>query len=97
MLYLDAFYEETDAYMPARLHLARLRQLDPNRLTLTLTRPLMRRMCARVLASWPEPVRGQLIDAHLSPGWWQADVRERGSMAALADELKQGAACPTCR
>jgi hypothetical protein len=47
-------------------------------------------MYARMLASWPEPVRNQLIDAHLPPGWWQAGVRERGSMAALADELKQG-------
>jgi len=28
-LYLDAFYEEADAYLPGRLHLARLRQPDP--------------------------------------------------------------------
>lgn len=44
MLSLDAFYEDVDAYMPERLHLARLRQPDPGRLTLWLMRPFARRI-----------------------------------------------------
>ncbi len=30
-LYLDSFYEDTDIYLPQRLHLANLRQPDPGR------------------------------------------------------------------
>jgi pimeloyl-ACP methyl ester carboxylesterase len=62
VLYLDAFYEDTDAYMPERLHLARLRLPDPGRLQLALMRPFARRMYQRMFTGWPGPVRQQLID-----------------------------------
>jgi pimeloyl-ACP methyl ester carboxylesterase len=94
VLYLDAFYEATDAYMPESLHLARLRQPDPGPLQLRFMRPFMRRMYRRMFASWPEPIRQQLIDRHLSPEWWQAGVRERSNLAELADELSRGGDLP---
>lgn len=94
MLYLDAFYEENDAFMPERLHLAKLRQPDPGPLALAFMRPFARRMYAKMLAGWPEPLRGRLIEAHLSPQWWQTGVKERGNMAELAGELKAGGPVP---
>jgi pimeloyl-ACP methyl ester carboxylesterase len=94
VLYLDAFYELTDDYMPERLHLATVRQPSPGPLQLALMRPFMRRMYRRMFASWPEPVRGQLTERHLSPQWWQAGVRERSNMAQLADELRGGGNVP---
>jgi pimeloyl-ACP methyl ester carboxylesterase len=94
VLYLDAFYEATDAYMPEGLHLARLRQPDPGPLQLRLMRPFMRRMYRRMFTGWPEPIRQQLIDRHLSPEWWQAGVRERSNLAELADELSRGGDLP---
>ncbi len=94
VLYLDAFYEETDAYMPERLHLAQLRQPDPGPFQLRLMRPLMRHMYQRMFAGWPEPVRQQLIDRHLSPRWWRAGVRERSNMPELASELQHGGDLP---
>ncbi len=94
VLYLDSFYELTDDYMPERLHLAKVRQPDPGRLQLALMRPFMRRMYQQMFASWPEPVRRQLIDRHMSPAWWQVGVRERSSMPQLAGELRSGGALP---
>jgi pimeloyl-ACP methyl ester carboxylesterase len=94
VLYLDSFYELTDDYMPERLHLAKVRQPDPGRLQLALMRPFMRRMYQQMFASWPEPVRRQLIDRHMSPAWWQVGVRERSNMPQLADELRGGGGLP---
>ncbi len=94
LLCLDAFYEDTDAYMPERLHLARLRLPEPGRLQLRLMRPFMRRMYKHMFADWPEPIREMLIERHLSPEWWQAGVRERSNMPGLADELQHGGDVP---
>jgi pimeloyl-ACP methyl ester carboxylesterase len=94
VLYIDAFYEENDAFMPERLHLAKVSQPDPGPLMLKLMRPFARRLYAKMLAGWPEPLRDRLIEAHLSPQWWQTGVKERRNMAELADELKQGGTVP---
>jgi pimeloyl-ACP methyl ester carboxylesterase len=94
VLYLDAFHEDNDAYMPERLQLARLRQPDPGPLQLRLMRPFARRMYRQMLAGWPAPVRDLLIERHLSPAWWQTGVRERSSMPELAVELQHGGKVP---
>jgi pimeloyl-ACP methyl ester carboxylesterase len=94
VLYVDAFYEDNDAFMPERLHLAKLPQPDPGPLMRGLMRPFARRLYAKMLAGWPEPLRGRLIEAHLSPQWWQAGVKERSNLAELADELKHGGPVP---
>lgn len=90
VVYLDAFYEDTDAYMPERLHLAKVRQPDPGPPQLRLMRPFMRRMYRRMFASWPKSVREPLIKRHLSAQWWQAGVHERSNVPDLAAELQRG-------
>jgi pimeloyl-ACP methyl ester carboxylesterase len=94
VLYIDSFYEETDSYLPERLHLARLPQPEPGPFQLALLRPFARRMYRQMLAGWPAPIRAELIRRHLSRAWWDAGVAERGSLVALADELKAGGPVP---
>jgi pimeloyl-ACP methyl ester carboxylesterase len=94
VLYIDSFYEETDCYLPERLHLARLPQPEPGPVQLALLRPFARRMYRGMLAGWPAPVRAELMRGHLSRAWWDAGVAERGSLVALADELKAGGPVP---
>jgi pimeloyl-ACP methyl ester carboxylesterase len=94
LVYLDAFYEQTDAYLPERLHLARVRQPQPGPVQLRLMRPFARRLYRGMLADWPEPVRQVLIERHLSAQWWQVGVRERSNMAELAGELQRGGELP---
>jgi pimeloyl-ACP methyl ester carboxylesterase len=92
--YLDGFYEESDAYLPEKLQLARLPQPDPGALALKLARPAIRRMYTKMLASWPAAVREVLLERHLSEQWWRSGVAERGSLVQVADELKAGGPVP---
>ena len=93
-LYLDAFYEDTDTYLPQRLHLANLRQPDPGRVGQAVMRPFARRMYQRMFAGWPDGLRQLLIERHVCAAWWQAGVRERSSMPQLAEELHGGGPVP---
>lgn len=93
-LYLDSFYEDTDIYLPQRLHLANLRQPDPGRLGQALMRPFARRMYRQMFAGWPDGLRQTLIERHVSASWWQVGVQERSSMPQLADELHRGGPVP---
>jgi pimeloyl-ACP methyl ester carboxylesterase len=93
-LYLDAFYEDTDTYLPQRLHLANLRQPDPGRVGQAAMRPFARRMYRRMFAGWPDGLRQLLVERHLSAAWWQVGVRERSSMPQLAEELHGGGPVP---
>jgi len=92
--YLDSFYERLDDYMPEKLHLDKVRQPDPGPIQLALMRPAMRRMYRRMFASWPDGVRETLVERHLSGQWWQAGVRERSNLPAVAAELRQGGDVP---
>jgi len=97
LAYLDSFYEfyeRLDDYMPEKLHLARVRQPNPGPIQLALMRPAMRRMYRRMFASWPDGLRATLVERHLSDGWWQAGVRERSNLPAVAAELRQGGDLP---
>lgn len=93
-LYLDSFYEDTDIYLPQRLHLANLRQPDPGRVGQALMRPFARRMYRQMFAGWPDGLRQTLIERHVSASWWQVGVQERSSMPQLADELHRGGPVP---
>ena len=93
-LYLDSFYEDTDTYLPQRLHLANLRQPDPGRLGQALMRPFARRMYRQMFAAWPDGLRQLLVERHISAAWWQVGVRERSTMPQLADELHHGGPVP---
>ena len=93
-LYLDSFYEDTDTYLPQRLHLANLRQPDPGRLGQALMRPFARRMYRQMFAGWPDGLRQLLVERRISAAWWQVGVRERSTMPQLADELHHGGPVP---
>ena len=93
-LYLDSFYEDTDTYLPQRLHLANVRQPDPGRVGQALMRPFARRMYRQMFAGWPDGLRQTLIERHVSASWWQVGVQERSSMPQLADELHRGGPVP---
>jgi pimeloyl-ACP methyl ester carboxylesterase len=93
-LYLDAFYEETDTFLPERLHLASVRQPDPGRLGQALMRPFARRMYRQMFAGWPDGLRQTLVARHVSAAWWQVGVQERSTMAQLAGELHRGGPVP---
>jgi hypothetical protein len=68
VLYLDSFYEDIDAYMPERLHLARVRQPYPGPVQLSLMRPMMRRMYKRMFAGWPDGVPETLVGRRVMAG-----------------------------
>jgi pimeloyl-ACP methyl ester carboxylesterase len=91
---LDAFHEDWDEYMPPRLHLGRAKQPDPGPLQYRLIRPVIARMYRKMLATWPDGIRAQLIERHLDYAWFKAGVAERGSMVQLRDELTGGNAFP---
>ncbi len=95
LLYLDAFYEDTDAFMPERLHLARVRPPQPGRFQQVLLRPFLRRMYRRMFAAWPDGIRQVLIERHVSRPWWQVGVLERSNMPQLAAELHNGGPLPS--
>jgi pimeloyl-ACP methyl ester carboxylesterase len=92
MLWLDAFHEDWDAYMPESLHLARIRQPRPGRLQAWLICRLSRPLYSRMFASWPVQVREPLIKGHVAPEWLHVGVQERSNMPQLATELRQGGA-----
>ena len=90
MVYLDAFHEDWDAYLPERLH---LRPLDePGTLQLRSTRLLAGGYYRRMFQQWPGEVRGPLLDGHLDLAWLRAGARERSNQPQLRDELGAGGA-----
>jgi pimeloyl-ACP methyl ester carboxylesterase len=91
---LDAFHEDWDEYMAPRLHLGRAKQPDPGPLQYRLIRPVLARMYRKILATWPDGIRAQLIERHLDYAWFKVGVAERSSMVQLRDELTGGAASP---
>jgi pimeloyl-ACP methyl ester carboxylesterase len=94
MLWLDAFHEDWDAYMPDSLHLARTRQPRPGRLQTWLILRFSRRLYSRMFTGWPAQVREPLIEGHVTPEWLHVGVQERSNMPQLATELRQGGAVP---
>ena len=92
LVYLDAFHEDWDAYLPERLHLRSLG--EPGTLQLRLTRQLARGYYRRMFAQWPREVREPLVECHLDPAALRAGARERGNQPELRDELRAGGPVP---
>jgi hypothetical protein len=79
------------------MHMARLRQPHPGRLTLAFMRSFLRRMYAKMIAGWPEPVRGQLIEVHLSSNGGR-QARGKGAPCPSSPASSSRAeTSPTCR
>jgi len=95
LLLLDPAHEDWDVYMPEHLRLAtnlsasmELPELSDGLLAQT------RSMFDGLLAAWPEPIRDQLIDKHMSPDRLLNGFREGGNLLAVFDELRGGGARP---
>ncbi len=94
LVWLDAFHRDWDDFMPPEARLAESVRLSPTEEQLRQWIPVIREMCAQLLADFPEDVREALVDYHVSDRWIHAGMAERASMAELATELKAGPELP---
>lgn len=89
VVYLDAFYEEWDTFMP---HLKPTKV--PGDLTLRLVALASRGMYRRMFARWPKAVGEPLRALHGTVESQRAGAQERGNLPTLRDELKGAGAVP---
>lgn len=95
LLLLEPMHEDWDAYMPEHLRLATTRPADA-----PLPEPTpeivahVRQLYARSHAAWPDPIREQLIDHHVSADGLLAGLREGRNIATVLTELRAGGAVP---
>lgn len=94
LVWLDAFHGDYDKYMPAELSLAASEQMAPEMEVIRQMVPALREMGNRLFADHPEQVRRALVDAHVSDEWLRIGFLERGTLAALAEELQDGPGLP---
>jgi hypothetical protein len=94
LVYLDAFHEDWDTYLPERLYLKP--QSDPGIVQLWLIRLLSRGRYRRMFASWPPEAREPLIERHLDPAWLRAGGNGAISRSC-ATSSRPAAPSPTCR
>lgn len=92
LVYLDAFHEDWDTYLPERLHIRP--QKEPSDLQLRLIRLLGRGYYRRIFAQWPREVRERLIERHLDLAGLRAAALERSNQPQLRDELQAGGKVP---
>jgi pimeloyl-ACP methyl ester carboxylesterase len=95
LLLLDPAHEDWDLYMPEHLQIAKNLGADVELPVLTeelLTQ--YRDIFEGLLAGWPEPVRQQLIDKHMSPDKFWAGFWEGRNLLEVFEELRDGGARP---
>jgi pimeloyl-ACP methyl ester carboxylesterase len=92
IVYLDAFWEEWDSYLPESLHI-RARPVPPHwqlRLVARLSRGYYRRM----FTTWPREVRERLLAEHRGLAWQRVGALERSNQPQLRDEITAAGAVP---
>ncbi|CCH32173.1 alpha/beta hydrolase [Actinosynnema sp. NPDC047251] len=94
LVWLDALHRDWDEFLPPALHLAAFERMGPGPDQLEQLRPVLRQMLVELLADYPEHVRQPLVDAKSSDEWMRAGLAERGTLVALADELRAGPGLP---
>ncbi|WP_405386817.1 alpha/beta hydrolase [Streptomyces sp. NBC_01102] len=94
LVWLDALHRDWDDFMPPEAGLAVTERTAPGPEQLKRRRPALRAMRDELLAHYPESVRKPLIDAHESDAWIHFGIAERGMLAALAAELRDGPDLP---
>ncbi|MFJ4657348.1 alpha/beta fold hydrolase [Nocardia sp. NPDC088792] len=94
MVGVDAFHRDWDQFVPAVVSLAASAQIGPDPAQVRQMRPALREMYGELLRDYPQGVREALVDAHVSEEWLRVGVAERGSLVALADELRGGPGLP---
>lgn len=81
LVWLDGFHRDWADFMPAVASPA------PDQIAL-------REMFTELVADYPRHMRQPLVEAHVSDEWLQVGIAERGSLVALADELRGGPDIP---
>lgn len=94
LVWLDGFHRDWEEFMPAAASLAAAQQTAPGPDQLRRMRPALQEMFAELMADYPPHMRQPLIDAHVSDEWIRVGFAERGTAAALADELRAGPDIP---
>ncbi|MFE3730846.1 alpha/beta fold hydrolase [Nocardia sp. NPDC059154] len=94
LVWLDGFHRDWEDFMPAAASPAAGRQPAPGPEQIRQMRPALHEMFAGLMADYPRHMRQPLIEAHVSDEWLRVGIAERGSLVALADELRAGPDIP---
>ena len=94
LVWVDGFHRDWEEFMPAAANPAAVQQTAPTREQMRQMGSALREMYAELVADYPQRMRQPLIDAHVSEDWLRFGVAERGSLGALAGELRSGPDIP---
>ncbi|NUP47833.1 MAG: alpha/beta hydrolase [Catenulispora sp.] len=94
LVWLDGFHRDWQGFLPAAVTQTVGEQAAPSSEQIRQLRPALREMYAELVADYPQHMRQPLIDAHGSEEWFRVGVAERGSLVALAEELRAGPGLP---
>jgi pimeloyl-ACP methyl ester carboxylesterase len=97
LVLMDPGHEDYNAYMPREL-VEQWAAWDPDRaLPDELPAELIqfyRDLLTQLLASWPQEVRGPLIERHASPEWLRTGLAEARNFDELCDEMRRAGPVP---
>jgi pimeloyl-ACP methyl ester carboxylesterase len=97
LVLIEPAHEDYNAYMPGKL-VDQWQAWDPDEaLPDELPDDLIqsyRGLLHQMLASWPEEVRGPLIERHVSPEWLRTGFQETGNQDQLYDEVRRAGPMP---
>ncbi|MGW4121640.1 alpha/beta fold hydrolase [Nocardia sp. NPDC004711] len=94
LVWVDGFHRDWEDFMPAAASPAAGRQPGSGPEQIRQMRPALHEMYAGLVADYPRHMRQPLIEAHVSDEWLRVGIAERGSLVALADELRAGPDIP---
>ncbi|MBY8863255.1 alpha/beta hydrolase [Nocardia sp. CA2R105] len=92
LVWVDGLHRDWEDFMPAAA--SRASGQAPGSEQIGQMRPALHEMFAELLAHYPQHMRQPLIEAHLSDEWLRVGIAERGTLVALADELRAGPDIP---
>ncbi|GAA5046660.1 alpha/beta hydrolase [Nocardia callitridis] len=94
LVWLDGFHRDWADFMPAAATPTADRRSTLGSDQFRRLRPALRAMFAELMVDYPRQLRQALIEAHVSEEWLRVAAAERGSLVALADELRAGQDLP---
>ncbi|MEV5575969.1 alpha/beta hydrolase [Spirillospora sp. NPDC052269] len=94
LVWLDGFHRDWQDFMPVAASPAADQQSAPGPEQIRQMRPALRERFTELMADYPQHMRRALIEAHVSDEWLRVGMAERGSLVALADELRAGPDIP---
>ncbi|WP_067901462.1 alpha/beta fold hydrolase [Nocardia vaccinii] len=94
LVWVDGFHRDWANFMPAAAAPEAVQQTAPGPEQIRRMRSALREMFAELVADYPRHMRQPLIEAHAGDDWLRVGVAERGTLRALADELRTGPDIP---